>query len=337
MEGMLIICFGAGNERMENIENLMERTNTAYYSGRGKNIYHDFKTFAASRKLGKACAIEFLERAQKTEGELRVYEFGVGDGCFAGNFLESLEKMDSAVAKRVSYVLWDISKKMLDGAMEKLHGHPVECICESAENLSGMKEAFWVRGNEILDDIPARVFLKKGEKIYEVGWNNGEFAAWEEPGAPAEVKERMQEAPEGYWVPVNLRAKNIVERWRERVVQGGGISVFEYGFYSNKEMVGTTPEIWNDSVVREYGGQYTVDVDFGWLERRCGGNVERQDDFVRRSLGEEVFAVETERLDYLGAKEIEGKRKLLEKEGYDIELLKRGAEKSPFYHYAWLR
>lgn len=334
---MLIICFGPGKERMESIEKLMERTNSAYYSGRGKNIYYDFKTFAASRKLGRACALEFLEKAQKAEGELRVYEFGVGDGSFARNFLESLERMDSAVAKRVEYVLWDLSRKMLDAAHEKLEGYPVECICGSAEGLSGMQDAFWVRGNEILDDIPARVFLKKGEKLYEVGWNNGEFAAWEEPRAPAEVEKRMQKVPEGYWVPINLRAKKMVEEWKKKIVRGGGISIFEYGFYSMEEMCEAPPEIWNDSVVREYGGQYTVDVDFGWLEKKCGGSVEHQDAFVCRALGEEVFAVETERLDYMGEKEIEGKRKLLEKEGYDIELLKQGAEKSPFYHYTYSR
>jgi SAM-dependent MidA family methyltransferase len=334
---MVIICFGAGNGHMESIEKLMERTNTRYYSGRGKHIYFDFKTFAASRKLGRACALEFIEKAQKAEGELRVYEFGVGDGSFARNFLESLEKIDSSVGKRVNYVLWDLSKKMLDEAQENLRGYPIEAVCRDAENLSGMKEAFWVRGNEILDDIPARVFLREGKKIYEVGWNNGEFAAWEEPRAPAEAIERMAEAPEGYWITLNLRAKKIMEGWKGQIAEGGGISIFEYGFYSMGELQEVPAEIWNDSVVREYGGQYTVDVDFGWLEKKCGGSVEGQDGFVRRTLGEDVFAVEMEKLDYVGEKDVERKRRLLEKEGYDIELLKRGAEKNPFYHYTWFR
>lgn len=322
---------------MENIEKFMERENRRYYAQKGTGIYSDFKTFAASRRLGRACALEFVQHARKAEGELKVYDFGVGDGQFARNFLEEVNAIDRGIGKRIAYVLWDMSAKMLDAAQESLGGFSVESVCAPAEDCEKMKEAFWVRANELLDDIPARVFMRKGRKIYEVGINNGEYAAREEPRPPKLVLERMGEVPELYWIPVNLRAIGIVGQWKKKIVGGGGISIFEYGFYGEEEIMEMPPALWNDSVIRKYGGQPTVDVDFGFLEKKCGGAVEHQDDFVNRVLGKKVFPVEMERMDYLSEDEINGKIKLLEKEGYDIELLKNGCERSPFYHYFYAK
>lgn len=332
---MLIICFGPENEHMENIAKLMERANSAYYSERGKHIYVDFKTFAGCRKLGKACAIEFLERAQKSEGvgELRIYEMGVGDGRFALNFLRVLKQMDSTIAKDVVYVLWDMSNKLLDEAEGKLGDFAIEKVCADAGDVEKMKDAFWVRGNEILDDVPARVFLRKGEKVYEVGVNNGEFCAEEKTDVPAGVREYMKKMPEEYWIPLNLRAAKMVGEWKEKVQKGGGMSILDYGFL---ELEG--PDVmWNDSVVRKYGGEYTVDVNFGFMLKELGGELETQDQFVQGKLGENVFAVEREDgMRYMDEGEIEKERKRIEKDGYDIELLKRGKEKNPYFHYSKL-
>ena len=242
-----------------------------------------------------------------------------------------------SVGKRIAYMLWDVSAKMLEEAQENLKEFSVESVCAPAEDCAKMKEAFWVRANELLDDVPARVFMRKGKKIYEVGENNGEIAVAEESTPPKIAAERMKGAPELYWIPVNLRAIGIVEEWKKKLREGGGISIFEYGFYGEGEITELPPEIWNESVVREYGGQPTVDIDFGFMGRRCGGKVEHQDEFVQRILHEKVFAVEMKRMDYLSEEEIDEKIKLIEKEGYDIELLKSGAEKSPFYHYLWTK
>ncbi len=319
---------------MENIEKLMERENAEYYSGRGKHIYYDFKTFAASQKLGRACAIEFIGKAQKAEGELRVYEIGVGGGNFALNFLKNLKQMDPTIAKNVTYVLWDMSKKLLDLAEEKLGDFAVEKVHAQAEETSLMKDAFWVRGNEILDDIPARVFLRKKEKVYEVGINNGEWCASEAAAAPKAVKEYMSKMPEEYWIPLNLRAAKLIEGWKQKVVGSGGISMLDYGF-AEPEEIKEPAEIWNDSVIRKYGGEYTVDVNFGLLLEQVGGELKTQDEFVNSALGTESFAVEKgEGMDYLDSSEIEGERKKLEVEGYDIELLKRGRETNPYFHYS---
>lgn len=318
---------------MKSVERFMEEENRRYYSQKGKGIYSDFKTFAASRRLGRACAFEFVPYARKVEGELLVYDFGVGDGQFARNFLEEVNALDSSVGRRIAYTLWDVSAKMLEEAQNNLLGFSVESVCAPAEDCAKMKSAFWVRANELLDDVPARVFMRKGKKIYEVGENNGEIAVAEEGRPPKLVLERMGNAPELYWIPLNLRAIGIVEEWKKKLKSGGGISIFEYGFYGEEEITEVPPEIWNESVVREYGGQPTVDVDFGFMEKRCGGKVEHQDEFVNRMIHERVFAVEMKRMDYLSAEEIDEKIKLIEKEGYDVELLKSGAEKSPFYHY----
>ena len=319
---------------MENIEKLMERENTEYYSDRGKHIYYDFKTFAASKKLGKACAIEFMESAQIAEGELRVYEIGVGGGTFALNFLKNLARMDPTIAKNVTYVLWDVSSKLLDEAEEKLGNFAIEKVHAQAEETSKMKNAFWIRGNEILDDIPARVFLRKGEKVYEVGINNGEWCATEQSTAPKAVLEYMQKMPQEYWIPINLRAAKLIGSWKEQLQKGGKISMLDYGF-ANPAEIEEPPEIWNDSVIRKYGGEYTVDVNFDFLLKKAGGQLETQDEFVNAKLGETSFAVEqNDCMDYLDSSEIEAERKNLEKEGYDIDLLKRGKESNPYFHYS---
>ncbi len=318
---------------MKNIEKLMEDKNAEYYSARGKNIYHDFKTFAGSKKLGKACAIEFIQHAQKTEGELLVYEVGIGGGEFALNFMKNITQMDSTIAKNITYLLWDLSGKLLDGAEEKLKGFSVEKIRARAEETEKMKTAFWIRGNEILDDIPSRVFFRKSRKIYEIGINNGSFCGEEKTGVPKEVVDYIANARENYWIPVNLRAENILKKWKNKLMNGGQISVLDYGFNSLSE-IKEPPEIWNDSVIRKYGGEYTVDVNFDFLLNTCGGKLETQDKFVNKNLGEKIFAVETgEKMDYLNNLEIELERKNLKKEGYDIDLLKTGKETNEYYHY----
>ena len=318
---------------MENIEKLMERKNAEYYSGRGKHIYYDFKTFAASKKLGKACAIEFMECAQKVEGELRVYEIGVGGGDFALTFLKNLKQIDPTISKEVTYVLWDMSNKLLDEAEDKLRNFAVEKVHARAEETSKMKDAFWIRGNEILDDVPARVFLRKKEKVYEIGGNNGEWCAEEAPAAPKAVREYMRKMPEEYWIPLNLHAAKLIESWEKQMRKGGRISMLDYGFAELGE-IKEPLEIWNDSVIRKYGGEYTVDVNFDFLLKQTGGQVEPQGDFVNAKLGEDSFAVEkSEGMDYLNSSEIEAERKNLEKEGYDIDLLKRGKESTPYFHY----
>jgi len=109
--------------------------------------------------------------------------------------------------------------------------------------------------------------------------------------------------------------------------------MLDYGFAELGE-IKEPLEIWNDSVIRKYGGEYTVDVNFDFLLKQTGGQLEPQGDFVNAKLGEDSFAVEkSEGMDYLNSSEIEAERKNLEKEGYDIDLLKRGKESTPYFHY----
>lgn len=319
---------------MESAESAMEKANPAYYRSRGKHIYHDFKTFSPCRRLAGACAVEFLKHAQGHEGELKIYEVGVGDGSFAHSFLEALSGTDSSVAKRCVYVLWDVSPKLLECAQERLRAFPTEAVCADAAETGRMKDAFWVRANEVLDDIPARVLVRRGGGICEV-WKDG--PGWREckPGpVPQEVREYMDGAPQGRWIPLNLRAAGLLSEWEGKILHGGGISILDYGFAGLDEAALMPEGAWNGSVLRGYGGQYTVDVNFDFILKNCGGELEAQDGFVRRMCGDGLFAVELGNgMGYMDEREIELERKKLEGEGYDIELLKRGAEKNPYFHY----
>ncbi|MEW5996199.1 MAG: SAM-dependent methyltransferase [Candidatus Micrarchaeota archaeon] len=316
---------------METFAEFQRRRNSEFYSSKEGRIYSSFRTFAHSLKFAEANAVEFVRRAPR-KGKLRIYEIGVGDGTFAPNFLKALRRRNKEVAKRTTYVLWDFSEKGVERAAGKLKGFDFETVVAPAWDLKKMRKANCVKANELLDDLPTRMLVRRGMRIFEV-IREGEGFLELEARLDADIHAFMEGMPEGYWIPVPEIGLGCVLGWKKKLAEGGWIDVFDYGFADAEGMRALPRNVWNSAVVREFSGQVTVDVDFAFLKRHAGGRLEAQKDYVERALEKDFWEVEAGgRLDYYSYDEVKKNEKKLEEEGYDIGMLLAGAEKSDYLH-----
>ena len=315
---------------METFAEFQRRRNSGFYSSKGGRIYSSFRTFAHSVKFAEANAVEFARRAPK-KGKLRIYEVGVGDGSFSCNFLEALRRIDGGVEERTTYVLWDFSEKGVELAAEKLGDFSHETVVAPAWEWKKMRNADCVKCNELLDDLPTRMLVRRGVRVDEVVREGEEFLDVE-ARAEADIYSFMEGMPEGYWIQVPEIGLECVLGWKKKLKDGGWIDIFDYGFADAAEMRALPQNVWNSAVVREFSGQITVDVNFAFLKRFAGGRVEAQKDYVERALGKDLWEVELGRLDYYSYEEVKKNEKRLEKDGYDVGVLLAGLEKSEYLH-----
>ncbi len=315
---------------METFAEFQRRRNSEFYSSKGGRIYSSFRTFAHSKKFAEANAVEFARRAPR-KGKLRIYEIGVGDGAFAANFLKALRKINGEVEERTTYVLWDFSEKGAELAAKKLDGFSFETVVEPAWEWKKMKNATCVKCNELLDDLPTRMLVRRGTRIFEVMEDNGGFLEVE-ARLEADTYSFMEGMPEGYWVPVPEIGLECVLGWRGKLADGGWMDIFDYGFADAESMRALPRNAWNSAIVREFSGQVTVDVNFAFLKRFTGGRLEAQKDYVERALGKDLWEVEVGKLDYFSYGEVKENEQKLKNGGYDLGLLLGGSEKSEYVH-----
>ncbi|MFA5412817.1 MAG: SAM-dependent methyltransferase [Candidatus Micrarchaeia archaeon] len=316
---------------MEAFAEFQRRRNSEFYSSKGGRIYSSFRTFAQSVKFAEANAVEFASRAARN-GKLRIYEIGVGDGSFALNFLKALSKADEKVAERTTYILWDFSEKGVERAAKKLRGFSFEKVVAPAWNWKKMRGANCVKCNELLDDLPTRMLVRRGMRANEVVREGKEFLGVETQ-LEGETALFMEGMPEGYWVPVPEIGLECVLGWRKKLAPGGWIDIFDYGFADAEGMRMLPRNVWNASIWREFSKQVTADVNFSFLKKCVGGRVEPQKDYVERALGKDLWEVDVGgKLDYYSHEEVKKNEKKLEKEGYDIGILLSGGERSDYLH-----
>ena len=303
-------------------DELQKKINDEYYKERGHGLYSDFKTFGSCEKIALANAIEFKSHAEKhwPDEEILVYEFGIGNGMFALNFLKNLK-----ISSRVSYFLCDISEKALSNAEKKLKDFNVHTkVCDvSEDSLSFFEGAHHIRSNELYDDLPAKIFINK-EGTKEVLFNK----KLERKTIPAE-NSFIEKMPEGYLIPMNHTAASHLKKCRKYLRSDGYIDSFDYGFTSINEILRHPSEEWNNSIIRKFGEQITVDVNFMIFE----GEKEPQKDYAERILGEKLYYAELEQLDYLTKDEVKEKTSELMKHGYPIDFIESGIEeKDEYFH-----
>lgn len=313
---------------METFAEFQLRRNYGFYSSKGGRIYSSFRTFACSKKFAEANAMEFARRAPG-KGKLRIYEIGVGDGTFAHNFLKSLP---GEVAERTTYVLWDFSKRGVELAAEKLGDFAHEAVVAPAWDWKKMRNANCVKCNELLDDLPTRMLVRRGARANEIMREGGRFLEVE-ADAEDKIYSYMEEMPEGYWIPIPEKGLECILGWKKRLAGRGWIDIFDYGFADERDVLELPQEMWNNAVVREFSGQVTVDVNFSFLKRFAGGRAEAQKDYAERALGIDLWEIDVGgRLDYYSYEEVKKNGKKLEREGYDLGALLAGMEKSEYLH-----
>lgn len=325
------------------------RKNREFYRGKGTAYAEEFRTFASDLRFVKALATDFYRKMKDRSGEkaIRVYEFGVGDGSLGTRFMLELRKLGEELSERTIYNFCDFSEELVRNATKRADsfGFNAEGIVYDA--IGGepkfLVDADYILMNEFYDDLPAKILLREGKNVKELFIENGKRIFQDFKG-DEELKEYMMKMPEGYQVPLNITAKKHLDYCISRMK--GYIDVFDYGF--RKEEITEMPaEMWNDAIIREFGGQIrknlacsemefptdgqiTTDVNFDFIAGKR--KVETQLEFVERVLGGKFHEVETDRLRYLTEEEIEKRGKELGKYGYEPGFQKELRESRGFLH-----
>jgi len=161
---------------------IFHQLNGIYYELRGGNIYEDFRTSSSASSLGaQARAKEFYQTLEDHEGDIRelrkivVYEWGIGDGRFAADFLDHFEILDheKKYYARLMYVLADRSRSALGFARqnERLTRHQDILSFVRFDALGGLPfadySAMLIQFEELYDDLgDVEKIIKTGEKEF---------------------------------------------------------------------------------------------------------------------------------------------------------------------------
>jgi len=282
-----------------------QKKNEEFYKGKGTAFAKEFRTFASDPRFVKALATDFYRRMKGSSGEkaVRIYEFGVGDGSLGTRFMLELRKLGGELSERTIYNFCDFSEGLVLNAVNRADsfGFNTNGIIHDAarEEPKFVADADYVLMNEFYDDIPAKILRREGKKTSELFMENGREILQE--CKDEELEEYMMKMPEGYRIPLNTVAKRHLAYCVSKAK--GCIDVFDYGF--RKEEITEMPaEMWNNAIIREFGGQITTDVNFDFISLGLKAKIETQLEFVERVLGERLNEVETDMLRYLTDEEI---------------------------------
>ena len=178
--------------------------NKIFYGLRGGRVQDYYQTFAsADYRLAHALASDYYQRviAREKEGvrdkrgkgvkgvedspatplppypstPLVVHQWGPGNGNLAACFLTHLKALDKdgLVYPRIRYVLVDAHQAILDGAKKHPdlapHRERVDTLCAEASALASVGDGTVDRifCNELWNDLPAKLMLRKGNEIEE--------------------------------------------------------------------------------------------------------------------------------------------------------------------------
>src|SRR3989338_3781470 len=291
----------------------MRKANLRYYSSKGKAAYSDFSTFAQGRALARCNAIEFA-RDFSNQGEILVCEYGVGNGNFAKVFLDELKSKDAQLHSRTHYFLFDLSEKMLKDARKTLSSHGSICSFErfDAASEAPSQNFDYCRINELLSDLPADIYMKSQGKITSMDSKRTTSDLF--------VSKFLERVDEGRAIPFNFTAEKFLSSLCLAGRPGFRIDAFDYGFYSAEGIFIHPKEEWNSIILRKYGSQVTVDLNFPQLiaslaSQGIAAAIESQKDYAERVLGMPLEISETGKgLDYVKAGK--GSEGIIEDDGF---------------------
>lgn len=293
-------------EKIRPLSECMRERNKRYYQSPVTSIYDDFLTYAQSEqgRLAKADAACFHAKArQKPSAKYQVLEAGVGEGAFAYGFLQALKELDqkhgTELGSQVHYVLADFSPTLLQKARSRLEKGGFGPQIETREwdatdaDAAPMLQADLIRCNELFSDLPADAYVRKGELALEVDYDDrlkpqARPADW----AKLDDLERklLLALPPEYVLPFNHMALQAAGALAQNLKKEGRMNIFDYGFYQARDF-DLPPEVWNSTLVREYHGQWTVDLNFlymsvGLKQEGYETCVQPQEEFVKQWIGE---------------------------------------------------
>jgi SAM-dependent MidA family methyltransferase len=174
----------------------------------------------------------------------RIVEFGAGSGVLARDLMAELATREVVPE---SYSIVEVSSDLTDRQRARLQGLPVNWLSAPPDAFEGVMLA-----NEVLDVMPAKLFVKRGNLTFERGVVNqsgGGFAFDERRAnedlavAVAAIEAEHGALPDGYASEVNLIAEGWMRssgQWLAR----GALLVIDYGFpqreyYHPQRLMGT--------------------------------------------------------------------------------------------------
>ncbi|MFA6035461.1 MAG: SAM-dependent methyltransferase [Candidatus Micrarchaeia archaeon] len=316
----------------------LKLANEGYYRSKGTRIYRDFDTVARCCPLvAQADAQEFASRKKGAAGAQAIYDFGIGEGSFAFDFLDEVRKRDEGLYGQTGYALCDISRKLLDEALKSERGKAHASRLKAVEvDASGPFEfsADYVRSNEMYDDLAASMLVMRKGKVCEVLFSpDGKEKQYAESGAaiPAAMR-KMLEKCEGYELALNSGAVAHLRNAMKALKRGGWIDIYDYGYSGVEEILEEPAEVWNEGTVREYGGQLTVDVNFELLADearacKCRAGIERVSERLEDAFGRKFSFVDLREgrgktwVGYMDEAEVRKNAAMLKKAGYSKEFM----------------
>lgn len=335
------------------VDEALRLANEPYYWQKGGKIYADFSTVAKCCPLvARADAADFVRMKKGGIGPLEIYDFGIGDGSFAFDFLDEVEKADEGIYGKLAYTLCDISAKLLAEVMhaERAKRHAGRLRTHEADAAGEFSfSADYVRSNEMYDDLPAKLFVMRKGRIYEVlvdvnGGGAGRVLKKRRgfEGELPSAMEKMLEMCEGRELACNFGALAHLRNAMRALHAGGWIDIYDYGYADAGEAAETPEEVWNEGILREYDGQITVDVNFAILmaEARKAGwkaEIETVSGRLANAFGKKFTFVDftahggKKWVGYVDEEGLRGRRAELKKAGYSEEFLDGEIEEQDCY------
>lgn len=323
---------------LERFDDLQKKVNEKYYRKRGRKIYSDFKTFGSSDKIAIANAIDFFGWLVKNDdgSEITAYDFGIGNGLFSKFFLKKLYELDKKreYVKRLGYFLCDISEELLEKAENEMKEYQIDTIlCDANGSLDFTNNAAYVRSNEMYDDLPARIFIRKKDGIKEVIMNEKMKKEYISTEIDDETKQFMKMMPIEYEIPINFAARKHLDKCVKNLRDEGYVDIFDYGFSSIEEMKKMPWEMWNNAIVREFNTQLTIDVNFVHLALGHNAKINTQKDYAEKTIGQKLHYVEMDQLYYFDENEVRKNLKKMSKFGYSRDFLDSGIKEVDDYKH----
>ncbi|MCX8205910.1 MAG: SAM-dependent methyltransferase [Candidatus Micrarchaeota archaeon] len=323
---------------------IQKRINDRYYRSR-RDIYSDFKTFVDCPKLPYAQAIDFVRHILPLwdGGELNIYDLGVGKGTYSLNFLDAVGQIIGPAhpaLKSLNYFICDISFRIapdVESALRHFNVHRIER--DITRGAGFMRKPYYVRSSEMYDDLPAKVMVRDESGIYEVLFDErAAVCGFRRARIDAHTRQHMQLMPPGYHIPINTACAENMLAAASRLRPGGYFDISDYGFSGIDEITMLTQEEFNSSIIRTYGGQPTIDVNFIYLmgkarAARLDCECLPQKAYVERALSQKLYYVELEQLYYMTRRELEENERRLRRFGYELSLLLSGIEEVDDYKH----
>ena len=174
----------------------------------------------------------------------RIIEFGAGSGVLARDLMAALARRKVAVD---TYSIIEVSSDLIDRQRARLQGLSVNWLLGPPNAFEGVMLA-----NEVLDVMPVKLFVKRGNVTFERGVINrsGSGFAFEEQraneelaAAVAAIEAEHGQLPDGYVSEINLTAEGWM-RSSSQWLAAGALLLIDYGFpqreyYHPQRLMGT--------------------------------------------------------------------------------------------------